>query len=31
MLTKLAGGAGRPNAWTLSPHGEQIARSLKRQ
>jgi AcrR family transcriptional regulator len=31
MLTKRAGGAGRPNAWTLSPHGEQIARSLKRQ
>jgi AcrR family transcriptional regulator len=31
MLTKRAGGAGRPNAWTLSPHGEQIALSLKRQ
>jgi AcrR family transcriptional regulator len=29
MLTKQAGGAGRPNSWTLSPHGEQIARSLK--
>lgn len=30
LLTKRAGGAGRPNAWTLSPHGEEIARSLKR-
>lgn len=29
MLTKQAGGAGRPNSWRLSPHGEQIARSLK--
>jgi AcrR family transcriptional regulator len=31
MLTKQAGGAGRPNAWTLSPQGEEIARSLKFQ
>lgn len=30
VLTKRAGGAGRPNAWTLSPHGEEIVRSLKR-
>jgi AcrR family transcriptional regulator len=29
VLTKRAGGAGRPNAWTLSPHGEEIVRSLK--
>jgi AcrR family transcriptional regulator len=29
VLTKRAGGAGRPNAWTLSPHGQGIARSLK--
>jgi AcrR family transcriptional regulator len=29
MLIKRAGGAGRPNSWTLSPQGEQIARSLK--
>jgi AcrR family transcriptional regulator len=31
VLTKRAGGAGRPNAWTLSTHGEEIARSLKRR
>jgi hypothetical protein len=31
MLTKQAGGLGRPNAWTLSPQGEQIVRSLKRR
>ncbi|MFZ1155635.1 MAG: TetR/AcrR family transcriptional regulator [Solirubrobacteraceae bacterium] len=31
MLTKQAGGVGRPNAWTLSPQGEQIVRSLKRR
>jgi AcrR family transcriptional regulator len=30
VLHKRAGGAGRPNAWTLSQQGEQIARSLKR-
>jgi AcrR family transcriptional regulator len=29
VLTKRAGGAGRPNAWTLSPQGEEIVRSLK--
>jgi AcrR family transcriptional regulator len=29
VLTKRAGGAGRPNAWTLSPRGEEIVRSLK--
>jgi AcrR family transcriptional regulator len=29
VLTKQAGGAGRPNAWTLSPRGQGIARSLK--
>lgn len=30
VLEKRAGGAGRPNAWTLSPHGEEVVRSLKR-
>jgi len=30
VLTKQTGGAGRSNAWTLSPHGEQVVRSLKR-
>ena len=30
MLTKETGGAGRSNAWRLSPHGEEIVRSLKR-
>ncbi len=30
VLTKQTGGAGRSNAWTLSPHGEEIVRSLKR-
>jgi AcrR family transcriptional regulator len=30
LLTKRAGGAGRPNAWKLSQQGEDIARSLKR-
>jgi AcrR family transcriptional regulator len=30
LLHKRAGGAGRPNAWTLSRQGEEIARSLKR-
>ncbi len=29
LLLKRAGGAGRPNAWTLSPQGEGIARSLE--
>jgi AcrR family transcriptional regulator len=31
VLTKRAGGAGRPNAWRLSSHGEEVARSLKRR
>jgi AcrR family transcriptional regulator len=30
MLTKDTGGAGRSNAWKLSPHGEEVVRSLKR-
>jgi AcrR family transcriptional regulator len=30
VLTKRTGGAGRPNAWRLSSHGEEIARSLMR-
>jgi AcrR family transcriptional regulator len=30
VLTKRPGGAGRPNAWRLSSHGEEIARSLMR-
>jgi AcrR family transcriptional regulator len=30
VLTKRAGGAGRPNAWRLSSHGEEIVRSLMR-
>jgi AcrR family transcriptional regulator len=30
VLTKQTGGAGRSNAWTLSPHGEEVVRSLKR-
>jgi AcrR family transcriptional regulator len=30
LLTKRAGGAGRPNAWVLSPRGEAIVRSLRR-
>jgi AcrR family transcriptional regulator len=29
VLTKRPGGAGRPNEWQLSSHGEEIARSLK--
>jgi AcrR family transcriptional regulator len=28
LLVKQAGGAGRPNAWWLSPYGEQVARAL---
>jgi AcrR family transcriptional regulator len=28
LLVKHAGGAGRPNAWWLSPYGEQVARAL---
>jgi AcrR family transcriptional regulator len=28
LLVKRAGGAGRPNAWWLSPYGEQVARAL---
>ncbi len=30
VLTKRTGGAGRPNAWRLSSHGEEVARSLMR-
>jgi AcrR family transcriptional regulator len=30
VLTKQAGGVGRSNAWTLSAHGEEVVRSLKR-
>jgi AcrR family transcriptional regulator len=29
MLIKHSGGAGRPNAWWLTPHGELIAQVLK--
>jgi AcrR family transcriptional regulator len=29
LLHKHAGGAGRPNAWWLTPHGEQIAQALE--
>ena len=29
MLVKHSGGAGRPNAWWLGPHGEQVAQALK--
>lgn len=28
LLVKQAGGAGRPNAWWLSPYGEQVAQAL---
>jgi hypothetical protein len=28
VLTKHPGGAGRPNAWTLSSHGEKVLRAL---
>jgi AcrR family transcriptional regulator len=28
VLIKQAGGAGRPNSWTLSPYGEKVVRSL---
>jgi AcrR family transcriptional regulator len=28
LLSKLAGRPGRPNAWSLSPEGEQVARAL---
>jgi AcrR family transcriptional regulator len=28
LLRKHAGGAGRPNQWWLTPHGEQIAQAL---
>lgn len=28
LLVKRAGGAGRPNAWWLSPYGEQVAKAL---
>jgi AcrR family transcriptional regulator len=30
VLIKQTGGAGRSNAWTLSPRGEEVVRSLKR-
>jgi AcrR family transcriptional regulator len=29
LLIKHSGGAGRPNAWYLSSHGEQLAQALK--
>jgi hypothetical protein len=29
LLRKHAGGAGRPNQWWLTPHGEQIAQALE--
>ena len=29
LLIKHSGGAGRPNAWWLTPHGEQVAQMLK--
>lgn len=29
LLTKHPGGAGRPNAWWLTSHGEQVAHDLK--
>jgi hypothetical protein len=29
LLIKHSGGAGRPNAWRLSPHGEQVAQALQ--
>jgi AcrR family transcriptional regulator len=31
LLVKQAGGAGRPNAWKLSPQGEDVARALERR
>lgn len=30
LLVKVCGGAGRPNAWRLSPHGAEVARALGR-
>jgi hypothetical protein len=29
LLRKQAGGAGLPNAWWLTPHGEQVVRALE--
>lgn len=29
LLVKQAGGPGRPNAWSLTPHGERVARALE--
>jgi AcrR family transcriptional regulator len=29
LLAKQTGGPGRPNAWSLTPHGERIARALE--
>jgi AcrR family transcriptional regulator len=29
LLAKQPGGAGRPNAWRLTPYGEQVAHALK--
>ncbi len=29
LLAKRAGGAGRPNAWSLTPYGERVAQRLK--
>lgn len=31
LLIKECGGAGRPNAWCLSPYGEEVARELCRR
>lgn len=30
LLAKRAGGAGRPNAWTLTPYGQQVVELLAR-
>jgi AcrR family transcriptional regulator len=29
LLVKHSGGVGRPNAWSLTPHGERVAQTLK--
>ena len=29
LLVKECGGAGRPNSWRLSPHGEAVAAVLR--
>jgi phage tail tape-measure protein len=31
VLVKQAGGAGRPNAWELSPRGKDVVRALTRR